>query len=79
MSQGHDDWPHDDPLMKHLVGYGWQEDDMILVVDSYYRGGIDAAVHEIRWMDDDEHDYSSELRECILKFGQLQTENEHGQ
>ncbi len=46
----------------------WQSADVDRVVASYFNGGIEAAVAEVAYMDDEEHDYQHEMRQCILEW-----------
>jgi len=55
-------------LLRYLIRYGWSGDLAIDVSDAYRSGGIDAAAKTLDDPDDPEHDYGSEMRDCILKW-----------
>jgi hypothetical protein len=55
-------------LVEYLIRDGYQEGDSNEIHDAYYAGGIDAAVEKFRWADEEDHDYTGELREVIKKW-----------
>lgn len=62
-------------LYDHLIFYGYNAEDASEISDAYYDYGLEAAVDVFSWADDETHDYTSELRDEIMKW---QKENETG-
>lgn len=57
-----------DPLVMYLIKNGYFEYDAVEFAKAYRESGIEAAVDLFAWADDDEHDYTGELRDCLQKF-----------
>ena len=55
-------------LRKHLTGYGWNPEDAANVASRYFSGGIHFAIESVKWMDDEDHDYSGEMHACIQEW-----------
>ena len=61
-------------LRDYLIRYGYHETDADKVHDAYYdaRGSMDEmakrASKKFAYADDEEHDYSGELFDCIVQW-----------
>lgn len=55
-------------LSDFLINYGWNQDDANKVEDAYRTGGVAAAKATVVWMDDEDHDYSGEMADCIGRW-----------
>jgi len=55
-------------LVEYLISGGYQAEKSCEVHLAYRKSGIEAAVDAVKEWDDEEHDYSSEMREQILKW-----------
>ena len=55
-------------LKDYLVRQGYNDDDACEIELAYAFGGIEYAVQKFKWADDEEHDYTRELRNDIKEW-----------
>ena len=57
-------------LVEYLIRYGWQDEAAQAIAHAYSVGSPSrkAALAIVKWMDDETHDYSGELDDCITQW-----------
>lgn len=52
-------------LVESLTAYGWFEEDARDAAAAFETGGVEAVRAAFVWLDDEEHDYSGEMVDCV--------------
>lgn len=57
-----------DELTNILLDHGYSPEDVAQFIGAYASGGIESAVACFEWADNDQHDYTGELRSIFEEF-----------